>query len=39
MIWQRQIVLSLSGLCVMFVFVMMVFSGLCTPNVEALSDF
>ncbi len=30
---------SSSGLCVMFVFVMMVFSGLRIPSAEALSDF
>ncbi len=30
---------SLSGLCVMVVFVVMVFSGLCIPSAEALLDF
>jgi hypothetical protein len=30
---------SLSGLCVMFVFVVMVFSGLRIPNAKALPDF
>jgi hypothetical protein len=32
-------VFSLSGLCITFVFVMMVFFGLCIPSAEALSDF
>ncbi len=30
---------SLSGLCVIFVFVVMIFFGLHIPSAEALSDF
>jgi hypothetical protein len=29
---------SLSSLCVMFIFVVTVFSGLCIPSAEALPD-
>jgi hypothetical protein len=32
-------VFSLSGLCVIFVFVVMIFFGLHIPSAEALSDF
>jgi hypothetical protein len=32
-------VFSLSGLCVTFVFVVTIFSGVHIPNVEALSGF
>jgi hypothetical protein len=30
---------SMSGLCVTFVFVVTIFSGLHIPSVEALADF